>query len=111
MKKSKDISSISSILDPEKTFQTEKHIIANTFNKFFANLTCDLADSQISKIDENFNKYLLGITKDSFKFKKFTKEDVIFAAKKIDSNSSCGITQIPVIVNKHCIDVIAPTFA
>ena len=59
MKKSKDISSISSILDPEKTLQTEKHIIANTFNKFFANLTCDLPDSQISKIDDNFSKYSL----------------------------------------------------
>ena len=59
----------------------------------------------------NFSKYSLGIANDSFKFREFTKEDVIFAAKKIDSNSSCGITQIPVKVIKHCIDVIAPTFA
>ena len=82
MKKSKGISSISSILDPEKTLQTEKHIIANTFNKFFANLTCDLPDSQISKIDENFSKYSLGIAKDSFKFREFTKEDIILLLKK-----------------------------
>ena len=111
MKKSKDASSISSIYDTDEVLQTDKSIIANTFNKFFSKLSCDLPEIELTKIDKNFNQYDLNIEKGSFKISKFSSDDVIHAVKLIDGNSSCGVTDIPVKVIKHCIDGISPVFA
>ena len=112
-KKSHNNNSITSIIDSDNITHVDPNNIANTFNKFFCNLNCELPEIEISKIDENFEDYRnqnkLNILH-NFSFNKVTVNSVIDAIDELDNDCSSGITNIPVKIIKHCKKQISQIF-
>jgi len=114
-KKSNENALITNILANGET-HSDPSIICEIFNKHFTNLRMNssVSDQQaISYIDEHFAKLKRTnkISDKLFKFTKISDDDVLNAISKIDSTSSCGVTQIPVAVIKNSAKTLAPHLA
>ena len=111
-KKEKTNDDITCIVDSDDIKHTDSLNIANAMNKFFCSLKCELPETELSVIDSDFEIYKKNnlINTSNFNFRKVTIDDVILAIDKLDSDSSCGITNIPVKIIKHCKKVVAKLF-
>jgi hypothetical protein len=114
-KKSSETQLFTKITEQESgtTFSTTTEM-ANAFNKHFTNLK---GDSVISNKDAELfiNDHFMKLKREGhvkidnlFKFDNFTIEKVQDAIAKLDSTSSCGISQIPVSILKNSSKFLSP---
>ena len=90
--------------------------ISRIFNQHFTNLKCDSSFSNENCSNFIHNCFLEykrngNLRIKTFSFKKITPDIVKFAINTLDNSSSSGITDIPIIVIKHCVDTLAPILA
>ena len=113
-KKGKKSNEINCIVNKDKTSLTDSLNIANSMNKFFCNLNCDLPETDLFEIDKDFDIYknnnLFKTNDFKFKFREFSIDDVINAIDLLDNNCSSGITDIPVKIIKHCKKEVAKIY-
>jgi len=90
--------------------------ISRVFNEHFTNIKCEAAVSDEACIDYVNSSFLEckrngTLAVEPFSFKQISSEAVKKAVFTLDNSSSSGITEIPIVVIKHCVDTLAPILA
>ena len=93
-------------------FLTDKHVIANEFNRYFHEIKANVIIEQKECANFIFHQFK-GMNLDinnKFCFTGTTIDEILKLVKELDSNSSPGVSGIPTKLLKFCIPVLAPLF-